>query len=148
MPGIVGLITKMPRERAQPELLRMLEALRHEESYTTGTWIDERLGIYIGWAARKNSFADEMPLSNERGDVVLIFSGEEYPEPGISIRLKQQGHELKTTGPSYLVHLYEDDPAFPANLNGRFQGLLTDRTRETSILFNDRYGMNRIYYHE
>ena len=148
MPGIVGLITKMPSERAQPELLRMLEALRHENSYRTGTWIDERLGIYVGWAVRKNSFSDEMPLSNERGDVVLVFSGEEYPEPGISSQLMQQGHELKTTGPSYLVHLYEDDPAFPASLNGRFQGLLTDRTRGSSILFNDRYGMNRIYYHE
>jgi len=148
MPGIVGLITKMPRELAEPELLRMVEALRHENSYATGTWIDECLGLYVGWAVRKNSFSDEMPLSNERGTVVLVFSGEEYPEPGIASQLKQQGHELKTTGPSYLVHLYEDDPAFPAGLNGRFQGLLADRTRGTSILFNDRYGMNRIYYHE
>ena len=29
MPGIVGLITKMPRERAEHELLRMVEAIRH-----------------------------------------------------------------------------------------------------------------------
>ena len=27
MPGIVGLITKMPREWAEPQLLRMVEAL-------------------------------------------------------------------------------------------------------------------------
>jgi asparagine synthase (glutamine-hydrolysing) len=33
-------------------------------------------------------------------------------------------------------------------LNGRFHGLLTDRTRGTAILFNDRYGMHRVYYHE
>src|SRR5580658_135424 len=37
---------------------------------------------------------------------------------------------------------------FPANLNGRFQGLLTDRTRGTTTLFVDRYGMQRVYYHE
>jgi len=148
MPGIVGLITSMPRERAERELSEMVEALRHEQSYATGTWLDERLGVYVGWAARENSFSDGMPLANERGDVVLVFSGEEYPEPGTASRLKKQGHGLKMDGPCYLVHLYEEDPAFPARLNGRFQGVLTDRTRGTAILFNDRYGMNRIYYYE
>ena len=53
MPGIVGLISKMPRERAEPELLRMVETLRHEPFYGTGTWIDESLGVYLGWAVQK-----------------------------------------------------------------------------------------------
>jgi len=148
MPGIVGLVTKMPREWAEPQLLRMVEALRHEAFYRVGTWIDEASGIYVGWIVRENSFADGMPLSNERGDVVLVFSGEEFPEPGTAARLKQRGHALATEGPSYLVHLYEEDPAFPAGLNGRFHGLLSDRTRGTITLFNDRYGMHRIYYHQ
>ena len=148
MPGIVGLITKLPREYAERELLQMVAALRHESFYTTGTWIDESLGVYIGWIARKDSFSDGMPLCNERGDVTLVFSGEEFPEPGTARRLKDQGHSLDTKGPSYLVHLYEEDLAFPTGLNGRFHGLLTDRTRRTALLFNDRYGMHRIYYHQ
>jgi len=148
MPGIVGLITRMSREQAEPQLLRMVEALRHECFYVTGMWIDESLGVYVGWVARKNSFSDGMPLGNERGDVVLVFSGEEYPEPDTASRLRKQGHGCETNGPSYLVHLYEDDPTFPAGLNGRFHGLLADRARGTATLFNDRYGMHRIYYHE
>ena len=72
-------------------------------------------------AVRRNSFSDGMPLCNERGDVVLVFSGEEFPEPGPLDRLKERGHGLEAEGPSYLVHLYEEDPAFPAGLNGRFQ---------------------------
>src|SRR5713101_7005736 len=146
MPGIVGLITKMPRQRAEEELLRMVGAIRHETSYETGTWIDESLGVYAGWTVRKNSFSDGMPLCNEKGDVVLLFSGEEYPEPGTARRLKERGHRVKVEGPSYLVHLYEEDPAFSAGLNGRFHGLLTDRSRGTATLFNDRFGMHRIYY--
>src|SRR5208337_120391 len=137
MPGIVGLITKMPREQAEPQLLRMVEALRHESFFVTGMWIDESMGVYVGWVARKNSFSDGMPLRNERGDVVLVFSGEEYPEPGTARALKQRGHTVATDGPDYLVHLYEEDPTFPANLNGRFHALLTDRTRGTVTLFND-----------
>jgi asparagine synthase (glutamine-hydrolysing) len=148
MPGIVGLITKMPRERAEPELQRMVAALRHESFYKTGTWIDESLGLYVGWVVQENSFSDGMPLRNERSDITLIFSGEEFPEPGTARRLKECGHVLDSRGPSYLVHMCEEDSSFPAKLNGRFHGLLADRTRNTATLFNDRYGMHRIYYHE
>ena len=83
----------------------------------------------------KGSFSEGMPLRNERGDVVLAFSGEEFPEPGTAQRLKKQGHELDVDGPSYLVHLYEEDPSFPAGLNGRFHGLLADRNRGTAAAF-------------
>src|SRR5271168_4406364 len=148
MPGIVGLITGRPREQAERELLRMVETLRHENFHVTGTWVDESLGVYVGWIARKDSFSDGMPVQNERGDVVLVFSGEEFPEPGTIQRVKERGHELGATGPSYLAHLYEEDSSFPAGLNGRFQGLLIDRSRGTAMLFNDRYGMQRVYYHE
>src|SRR5690242_5608154 len=148
MPGIVGLLTKMPREQAEQLLLRMVAALRHESFYTAGTWIDESLGVYVGWIARENSFSDGMPVQNERGDIVLVFCGEEYPEPGTARCLKERGHALNGKSSSYLVHVYEEDPHFPVSLNGRFHGLLADRAKETATLFNDRYGMNRIYYHE
>ena len=147
MPGIVGLITKMPRDWAEPQLLRMVETLRHESFYVTGTWVDERLGTYAGWAERRNSFSDGMPLCNERGDVSLLFSGEEFPEPGTVRRL--QGHSFGTVqGPSYLVHLCDEAPSFPRGLNGRFHGLVNDRKQGTTTLFNDRYAMHRLYYHE
>ena len=148
MPGIVGLVTSLPRERAERELRHMVEALRHESFYDTGTWIDASLGIYVGWCARRHPFSDRMPLHNERGDLVLIFSGEEFAAPGTARRLREQGHTLDLEGPDYLVHMAEDDASFPAGLNGRFHGLLVDQSRRTATLFNDRYGMHRVYYHE
>ncbi len=129
-------------------LARMVETIRHESFHATGTWTDESLGVYVGWSARRNSFADGMPLRNERGDSVLVFSGEEYPEPGTVRGLTERGHEFDSTGSSYLVHVSEEDPSFPASLNGRFHGLLMDRRSGTTTLFNDRYGMHRICYHE
>ena len=148
MPGLVGLLTRMPRQRAERELLRMVERLCHEGFYEAGTWVDEALGVYVGWVVRKGSFADGMPVRNEGGNVALFFSGEEFPEPGTARALRGRGHRLDEEGPSYLVHLYEEDSSFPAGLNGRFHGLLTDHARGTATLFNDRYGMHRIYYHE
>lgn len=148
MPGIVGIISRLPRKLAEQQLHQMVETLRHESFYTSGTCIDECLGVYVGWTALKNSFSDGMPLTNERGDVSLIFSGEEYPELGTGARLRQQGHSFNLDDSSYLVHQYEDDPNFFVKLNGMFHGLVADRTRNTVRLFNDRYGMHRIYYYE
>jgi len=148
MPGLVGLVTKLPREWAEPQLSRMLDSLRHEAFYVSGTWVDEDLGIYVGWVARQGSFDAAMPLQNETNDITLIFSGEEFPEPGMASALKARGHVVAQDGPSYLVHRYEEEPNFPRRLNGRFHGLVADRTRGTSMLFNDRYGLQRLYYHE
>lgn len=148
MPGIVGCITRLPHERAEEKLLEMMAVLHHEEFFVRDTWVDPSLGVYIGWVARKGSFGDRMPLRNERGDMVLVFSGEEFPEPGTAQGLKERGHELDGVGPSYLVHLCEEEPSFPSGLNGRFHGLVCDRNRKTAVLFNDRYGMHRIYYHQ
>src|SRR5277367_1481657 len=135
MPGIVGLITGMSRARAERELLQMVHVLCHETFYVTSTWMDESLGVYVGSIARRGSFSEAMPLRNERGDVVLAFAGEEFPEQGTIARLKERGHEVNTSGSSYLVHQYEDDASFPAGLNGRFHGLLADRGRGTTMLF-------------
>lgn len=148
MPGIVGCITRQPKEFAQAEVRRMIDALLHEDFYVAGAFAEESQGVYAGWVARKGSFCEEMPLQNERRDVTLIFSGEEFPEPGVAGQLKQRGHELNPNGPEYLVHLYEEQPSFPAGLNGRFHGLLTDQARRSTVLFNDRYGMHRLYYYK
>ncbi len=148
MPGLVGLITGMPRQRAELQLLRMLETLRHESFYVSGTWMDESLGVYVGWVVRRGSFADGMPLHNERGDITLVFSGEEFPEPVRVKAMRQPGDAVTPGGSSYLVHLYEEEPDFPKGLNGRFHGLAADCGRETAMLFNDRFGLQRIYYHE
>ena len=148
MPGIIGIITKRARASAESELHQMLESLRHESFYTTGTWSDPTQGVYVGWVAREGSFSEGMPLQNERGDVTLVFSGEEFPEPGTIEALRAVGHDVVPDGPSYLVHRYEEEPDFPKRLNGRFHGLVADGARGTVTLFNDRYGLQRIYYHE
>jgi asparagine synthase (glutamine-hydrolysing) len=148
MPGIAGCITRLPRAFAEVQVKRMTNAMIHDRSCRAGVWSDERLGVYVGWVAREGSFADAMPVQNERRDAVLVFSGEEFPSPDTAQRLRAQGHAFEASGPAYLVHLYEEDPSFPACLNGRFHGLLVDRKDGRAVLFNDRYGMHRIYYHE
>jgi len=146
MPGLVGLIKMRPREWAEQQLHRMLAPMRHEPFYRCGVCVDECRGIYVGWTARQGSFAECLPLCNERGDVVLFFAGEDFPDPDATRRLRRRGHRFGGSGAAYLPHAYEDDPSFPAGLNGRFHGLVVDRRRGDTLLFTDRYGMQRLYY--
>ena len=123
MPGIVGLITKRPRQWAEPQLLRMVAALRHEAFYRAGTWIDESLGVYVGWTAIEGSFADGMPLRDPQLDMTLIFSGEEYGRPHAAI-------EGDPSQASFLLRLAASDAGFVSQLNGLFHGLLATLSLE------------------
>jgi asparagine synthase (glutamine-hydrolysing) len=148
MPGIVGLITKMGRERAEPQLKRMVESLRHEAFYETGYWIDEAAGLYVGWVGKKNSFPGGRPIENGRGDKMLFLSGEEFSGSATTPFFDKNGHGPAVQSGSYLIERAEKTDSFPASLNGRFQGLLVDKPAGTALLFNDRYGLHRLYCHE
>lgn len=143
MPGIVGLITKLPRVEAEVRLRKMLKAICHEEFYNSGTWIDESLGVYVGWTAQKHSFCDGMPLYNDERNVCLIFSGEEYS----SNRLKARACSNGCADSAYLLRGYKEDRSFVRGLDGLFHGLIADRRNGEVTLFNDRYGMHRICYY-
>src|SRR5262245_33993507 len=130
MPGIVGIITRRPKEWAEPQLRAMLESMRHESFYTAGTWMDESLGGYVGWIARENSFSDGMPLYDEKEGVALVFSGEEFPEPS-SLEGARNGGNAKG---AHLLQAYRRDSSFPASLNGTFHGIVIDRKRGSATL--------------
>ena len=147
MPGIVGLVTRKPRDWAERQLAEMIKPLLREPFYAHGTWCDESLGIYAGWVAIKGSSVDEMPLRDERGDFTVIFSGDEYPDPDLIRRLQSSGHKCEPGGISHLIQFCQE-PEFPRNLNGMFHGLVADRRRKTISLFNDRFGMHRLYYND
>lgn len=129
-------------------LADMVKAMVHEPFYVSGTYIHEPAGVYVGWSGFDN-FSNACPSWNERGDVCLVFSGEHYTDPSEIGQLKANGHEFERAKADYLVHLYEETGnRFFEQLNGWFSGLLVDLRKQKLFLFNDRYGLNRIYYHE
>ncbi|MBS1841121.1 MAG: hypothetical protein JSS69_03825 [Acidobacteria bacterium] len=148
MPGIVGLISKKPREIAERELAIMLESVRHEDFYVAGKWINERLGVYAGWVAREGSFAEKMPVQNETRDITLMFSGEEFADPSTENGLRNRGHRFGAGAAEYLVHQFEEAPSFPSGLNGRFHAILIDERSDEVSLFNDRFGMHPLHFSE
>jgi asparagine synthase (glutamine-hydrolysing) len=148
MPGIVGFISKQNVGGGKHHLQTMLKTVNHETFYRSGTWIDESLGAYVGWTVIGGSFADGMPLCNERKDVCIVFSGEEYADPGDVQQLRPAGHTIGRQESAYLLHRYEEGRTFLPSLNGMFHGLIADKARGTVTLFNDRFGMHRLYFYQ
>jgi asparagine synthase (glutamine-hydrolysing) len=149
MPGIAGIITKGLQEQNKVDLRLMTDSLKHESFYNYGNYINEHLGIYLGWVCHKDSFVDCMPIWNENQDKCLLFYGENFTERDTIEGLKENGHNFNPDNASYLIHLFEEEgeDCF-AHLNGFFNGILIDLSRSEAILFNDRYGMQRVYYYE
>jgi asparagine synthase (glutamine-hydrolysing) len=149
MPGIVGIISQRPSDECQHLVKSMVGAMERETFYDSGTHSIPKLGIYAGWVAHKDSFADGQPFFNEQRDIAVLFSGECYIDPETRAELKQTGHDLGETAGSWLVHFYEEQgDEFFEKLNGLFSGLLIDERKNKAFLFNDRYGLERIYWHE
>jgi asparagine synthase (glutamine-hydrolysing) len=148
MPGIVGIIGKDALKENEHALHLMVNSMMHETSYSSGNYINKQLGLYIGWVSHKGSFCDCMPVWNETKDVCLIFSGEDFTKQSDLENLRARGHHFDSENASYLVHLYEEIGLnFIEKINGWFSGVVVDLRRQIAILFNDRYGLGRIYYH-
>src|SRR6266542_6476719 len=148
MAGIAGII-----EFGGPEendgLDAMVQCMMHEAFYASGKYSNKSLKLSAGWVAHAGTFADCMPIWNETHDICLIFCGENYDDPAVPAGLKARGHSFNPGDASYLVHFYEEiGIKFLEKLNGWFCGLLIDLKQQKAVLFNDRYGLGRIYFHE
>jgi asparagine synthase (glutamine-hydrolysing) len=149
MPALVGIISELKSEICREKLKLMVGAIRHESSYNYGYYIDSKFPIHLGWTCHKESFADCMPIQNETQDIALFIAGEVFPESDTILALRRKGHAFIEGNASYLVHLYEElDNEFFFELNGWFSGVIIDWRKDRTYLFNDRYGMHRIFMHE
>jgi len=149
MPGLCGIISKDLNHQTEIEINLMMDCMLHESFYTSGSYRNKELGISIGWVCHKDSFSDTMPIFNEKKDKILLFYGENFIDPEIYTHLKAKRHKFERFNASYLIHLYEEESDnFFEKLNGWFTGILIDISRKKIILFNDRFGMQRLYYYE
>lgn len=149
MPGIIGIISKSPREKSEKDLSLMIGCMMHESFYSSGTYTNDEIGAYLGWVCHKESFTDCMPVINEKKNLVLIFCGENFADTELFNQLKSKHHRFEKTNASYIIHLYEEKGIdFLKDLNGWFSGIIIDLQANKVILFNDRYGMQKVFYYE
>lgn len=149
MPGLAGIISREPAADHTADLALMLKSMMHEGFYVSGTYSAKEMGVYCGWVAHENSFAAGQVFFNEQQNIALLLSGECFVDPETRADLKKRGHRFGEAAGSWLVHLYEEKgDRFFEKLNGLFSALLIDKGQRRAFLFTDRYGLERIYWHE
>ena len=117
----------------------MVETVRHGIcAFSTGTSIDEPIRCLHRMDGAKKR-------ARMRCDAPYRIQRKKYP--GFFGRRYSDDPKLGNPPAECWPTLQSNQISF-AGLNGRFHGLLTDRNSAMSTLFNDRYGMHRVYYHE
>jgi asparagine synthase (glutamine-hydrolysing) len=122
--------------------------MHREDFYERGIYQSERLGAHLGWVSQKGSYSEGMPVFNRTKDAILIFDGEHFPTGEAGLHAGN-GNSSLAAGARSLMELYEENKErFFELLNGWFAGVLIDLRIHKVFLFNDRYGMRKVYYHE
>ena len=149
MCGIAGYASFAPHGVADPALIKMMCAtIRHRGPDDEGTMVHG--GVALG--NRRLSIIDvaggHQPISNENGDVHIVYNGEVYNSPELRSELAAKGHRFKTkTDTEVLVHLYEEEgELFVRSLNGMFAFALYDQKRQRLMLGRDRFGVKPLFY--
>jgi asparagine synthase (glutamine-hydrolysing) len=139
MPGIFGIVSQKPQADCERRLKQMSASVQLGTRCSVATLVFPDLGIFAGWAAHGGSFADVESSRDEASDVALILGGECFRDECAS-----------TVGSrSWILDLYEKrGERALEELNGIFSGLLVHRRHGKAFLFNDRYGVERLYVHE
>jgi asparagine synthase (glutamine-hydrolysing) len=149
MPGIIGIISKTSIDKNKQDISEMVNCMLHESFYVSGTYCNDQMGVYTGWICHKDSFCDCMPVWNEKKDIALIYFGENFTDLELFDQLKAKHHRFDRTNASYIIHMYEEKGIdFLQDLNGWFSGIIIDLQENKVILFNDRYGMQKVFYYE
>ena len=149
MPGIVGVISRTLPDECKSLVQSMIGCMQYESFYVSGTHFIPAMGIYAGWVALDGSFAAQQVFSNDREDITLVFAGECFRGPETETLGGRNGNLHGEKEGTWLIHLYEEQgDQFLEKLNGLFSGLLIDQKRKRAFLFNDRYGLERVYFCE
>ncbi|HUL52567.1 MAG TPA: hypothetical protein VLT83_04055, partial [Opitutaceae bacterium] len=136
MPGIAGIIGRVQAAPSDDTIGAMVQPMVHEPSWKHGHCTVESPILTVGWVCPDGSSAAARPVWNGNRTVGLIFVGEEF------------SHGVNGDA-SAVLRLYEEHgAAFLAQLNGCYAGLLVDLPERKAVLFNDRFGLGRIYHHQ
>jgi asparagine synthase (glutamine-hydrolysing) len=129
-------------------LLRMNAALRHRGPDDEGYYQDSQASLAIRRLSIIDLHTGQQPVTNETGDIWVIFNGEIYDYRHVRVALEHRGHSFKTQSDTeIIVHAYEEyGDEFVKHLNGMFAIALWDANRRRLLLARDRIGIKPLYY--
>jgi asparagine synthase (glutamine-hydrolysing) len=149
MCGIAGFAGWCPDRSESERLLdQMCGAIAHRGPDGEGHFSAPGVGLGMRRLSIIDVAGGMQPISNETGEVTLVFNGEIYNHRALRRELIQSGHQFAThSDTETIVHLYEEKgPRCVDDLRGMFGIAIWDARRQSLFLARDRVGIKPLYY--
>jgi asparagine synthase (glutamine-hydrolysing) len=152
MCGVCGIFRFNDHFQASEEVVvAMRETLAHRGPDDRGAWRSPDGRVALGH--RRLSIVDlspagHQPMSNESGDVWIVYNGEVYNHEELRRELEASGHTYRSrTDTETVLHLYEEIGArCVERLDGMFAFAIWDGRRRELFMARDRIGVKPLYY--
>jgi asparagine synthase (glutamine-hydrolysing) len=148
MCGICGCV-RFDGQLVPSEVLdSMNQQIAHRGPDDAGTYSQENVGL----AMRRLSIIDvqsgRQPISNEDGNVWIVYNGEIYNHAELRPELERRGHRYRThSDTETIVHLYEEyGRDCVQHLRGMFAFAIWDARSRKLFAARDRLGIKPFYY--
>jgi asparagine synthase (glutamine-hydrolysing) len=149
MCGICGILNhEQTRPVDRSTLATMNRQITHRGPDDEGLFLDKNVGI----AMRRLSIIDvksgHQPLSNETGDIWIVYNGEIYNHEDLRKDMQARGHIYRTKSDTEsIIHLYEEyGRDCVQHLQGMFAFVIWDQKRRILFGARDRLGIKPFYY--
>lgn len=146
MCGIVGLTWN-----DMPLVKRMASLIKYRGPDQEGYYSDGSVSI----GNKRLKIVDltekgRQPITNEKGDMFIVFNGEIFNHEEVRKILIKQGHRFSSmTDTETILHAFEEYGYSCLDLlNGFFAFAIYDSTKKTLFLARDRLGIKPLYYLE
>ncbi len=149
MCGICGVYNGRSGEPVSQELIeRMASQLSHRGPDDSGIYLDDNVGLGFARLSIIDLNGGHQPMSNETGDIWIVFNGEIWNYKGLRKELIEKGHYFRTNSDTEtIVHAYEEYGVdCVARLHGMFGFAIWDGSRRRLLLARDRAGKKPLYY--
>lgn len=149
MPGIFGLIHKegasgrFDRSLYYEALKIMAATMSYEPHYTSIMCEFEKLGVYVGYIGP----TDEGAIIDRQKGLSLFISGIAYHNQ-MENRKRFDCNDKYKQGYEIIQCYLQVAERFPEKINSQFAGFLIDEINQDGFLFNDHFGVERIYLYE
>ncbi len=136
MAGIAVILAAQASAAHERQLRRMAACLRVHADDEDGFLLAPELGVYGAWVAPPGSFAARQAVATPGA----AFDA----APAVAFAGECLGPEVAASAAIARLYAARGDGLL-GELNGLFAGLILDRERRCALLFNDRYGSERLY---
>jgi asparagine synthase (glutamine-hydrolysing) len=149
MCGIAGMVDLTNRRPVPVDALEgMAQAIFHRGPDEGGFFVQPGLGLASRRLSILGLFDGRQPITNEDGNAVVVYNGEQFEYPELRGRLEHRGHTFRTHSDTEIIpHLWEDhgEQMFD-QIRGQFAFALWDKKKRQLILGRDRIGICPLFW--